>query len=80
MILSYACSKLATVYDDRIDRVIGHLAGAAMRRLTQCLTVMRCISLSLRSPVAFLAHVELSAYCQRHHLQRFATHYYECWL
>jgi mRNA interferase MazF len=32
-------SNLATVYEDRIDRVIGHLAEAAMRRIDACLKV-----------------------------------------
>jgi mRNA-degrading endonuclease toxin of MazEF toxin-antitoxin module len=34
-----SCSNLATVYEDRIDRVIGHLPEAAMRRIDACLRV-----------------------------------------
>ena len=32
-----SCSNLATVYEDRIDRVIGHLPEAVMRRVDACL-------------------------------------------
>lgn len=32
-----SCSNLATVYEDRIDRVIGHLPEAVMRRIDACL-------------------------------------------
>jgi mRNA interferase MazF len=32
-----SCSNLATVYEDRIDRVIGHLSEAVMRRIDACL-------------------------------------------
>ena len=39
MILSYPGSNLATVYEDRIDRVIGHLPEAVMRRIDACLKV-----------------------------------------
>ena len=32
-----SCTNLATVHEDRIDRVIGHLPESAMRRLDECL-------------------------------------------
>jgi mRNA interferase MazF len=32
-----SCSNLATVYEDRIDRVIGHLPEVVMRRIDTCL-------------------------------------------
>jgi mRNA interferase MazF len=32
-----SCNNLATVYEDRIDRVIGHLPEAVMRRIDACL-------------------------------------------
>lgn len=31
-----SCSNLATVHEDRIDRVIGHLPDAAMRQIDAC--------------------------------------------
>ena len=34
-----SCNNLATVYEDRIDRVIGHLPEAVMRRIDACLKV-----------------------------------------
>jgi mRNA-degrading endonuclease toxin of MazEF toxin-antitoxin module len=34
-----SCINLATVYEDRIDRVIGHLPDAVMRRIDACLKV-----------------------------------------
>ena len=34
-----SCSNLATVYEDRIERVIGHLSEAVMRRIDACLKV-----------------------------------------
>ena len=34
-----SCINLATVYEDRIDRVIGHLPAAIMRRIDACLKV-----------------------------------------
>lgn len=32
-----SCTNLATVHEDRIDRVIGHLPDAVMRRIDACL-------------------------------------------
>ncbi len=32
-----SCNNLATVHEDRIDRVIGHLPEAVMRRIDECL-------------------------------------------
>jgi len=32
-----SCINLATVRSDRVDRVIGHLPGAAMQRVDECL-------------------------------------------
>jgi mRNA interferase MazF len=34
-----SCNNLATVYEDRIDRIIGHLPAALMSRLDACLKV-----------------------------------------
>jgi mRNA-degrading endonuclease toxin of MazEF toxin-antitoxin module len=31
------CNNLATVYEDRIDRIIGYLPAALMSRLDECL-------------------------------------------
>ncbi len=32
-----SCNNLATIHDDRIDRVIGHLSGPTMQQLDACL-------------------------------------------
>jgi mRNA interferase MazF len=32
-----SCNNLATVYEDRIDRTIGHLPTALMNRIDECL-------------------------------------------
>jgi mRNA interferase MazF len=32
-----SCNNLATVHEDRIDRVIGHLPDPLMRRIDECL-------------------------------------------
>jgi mRNA-degrading endonuclease toxin of MazEF toxin-antitoxin module len=32
-----SCTNLATVYEDRIDRVIGHLRDTVMHRIDVCL-------------------------------------------
>jgi mRNA-degrading endonuclease toxin of MazEF toxin-antitoxin module len=32
-----SCTNLATVYEDRIDRVIGHLSDAVMHCIDACL-------------------------------------------
>jgi mRNA-degrading endonuclease toxin of MazEF toxin-antitoxin module len=32
-----SCNNLATVYEDRIDRIVGHLPAALMSRIDECL-------------------------------------------
>jgi hypothetical protein len=32
-----SCNNLATVYEDRIDRIIGYLPAALMSRIDECL-------------------------------------------
>jgi mRNA-degrading endonuclease toxin of MazEF toxin-antitoxin module len=32
-----SCTNLATVHEDRVGRVIGHLSASALRRLDDCL-------------------------------------------
>jgi mRNA interferase MazF len=34
-----SCNNLATVHEDRIDRVIGHLPDALMLRIDECLKI-----------------------------------------